>query len=64
MNYPLRHISIRVLWHDTGWDGRVRRGIQYQGSPASEVAIENGGAKIDLYRTRFLGHKFGLRGLA
>ena len=20
---PLRHISIRVPWHDTGWDGRV-----------------------------------------
>jgi hypothetical protein len=23
MQYPLRHISIRVPWHDTGWDGRV-----------------------------------------
>ncbi|MDE0291787.1 MAG: AAA family ATPase [Candidatus Dadabacteria bacterium] len=23
MNYPLRHISIRVPWHDTGWDGSV-----------------------------------------
>ena len=23
MDYPLRHISIRVPWHDTGWDGRV-----------------------------------------
>ncbi|MGH7848108.1 MAG: AAA family ATPase [Candidatus Binatia bacterium] len=23
MNYPVRHISIRVPWHDTGWDGRV-----------------------------------------
>lgn len=23
MNYPLRHISIRVPWHDTGWDGHV-----------------------------------------
>ena len=21
--YPLRHLSIRVPWHDTGWDGRV-----------------------------------------
>jgi len=21
--YPLRHISIRVPWHDSGWDGRV-----------------------------------------
>ena len=23
MTYPLRHISIRVPWHDTSWDGRV-----------------------------------------
>ena len=23
MDYPLKHISIRVPWHDTGWDGRV-----------------------------------------
>ena len=23
MSHPLRHISIRVPWHDTGWDGRV-----------------------------------------
>ncbi len=23
MTLPLRHISIRVPWHDTGWDGRV-----------------------------------------
>jgi hypothetical protein len=23
MDYPMRHISIRVPWHDTGWDGRV-----------------------------------------
>ena len=23
MAYPLRHISLRVPWHDTSWDGRV-----------------------------------------
>jgi len=23
MSYPLKHISIRVPWHDTGWDGCV-----------------------------------------
>jgi hypothetical protein len=23
MNYPMRHISIRVPWHDTGWNGQV-----------------------------------------
>ena len=21
--YPFRHLSIRVPWHDLGWDGRV-----------------------------------------
>jgi hypothetical protein len=25
MELPLRHLSIRVPWHDTGWDGRVCR---------------------------------------
>ena len=23
VGYPLRHVSIRVPWHDTAWDGRV-----------------------------------------
>lgn len=23
MDYPLKHISIRVPWHDTGWEGKV-----------------------------------------
>jgi ATP-dependent exoDNAse (exonuclease V) alpha subunit len=23
LTYPLHHVSIRVPWHDTGWDGRV-----------------------------------------
>ncbi len=23
MKYPKKHISIRVPWHDSGWDGRV-----------------------------------------
>lgn len=23
MTYPLRHISLRVPWNDTAWDGRV-----------------------------------------
>ena len=23
MSYPLKHISIRIPWHDTGWDGSV-----------------------------------------
>ena len=23
--FPLRHISVRVPWHDTGWDGHFCR---------------------------------------
>ena len=32
MNYPLRHISIRVPWHDTGWDGSVCAAPQLNGA--------------------------------
>lgn len=32
MNYPLRHISIRVPWHDTGWEGRVCAAPRLNGS--------------------------------
>ena len=32
MNYALRHISIRVPWHDTGWDGRVCAAPQLNGA--------------------------------
>ena len=32
MSYPLRHISIRVPWHDTGWDGRVCDNPRLNGS--------------------------------
>lgn len=32
MKYPLRHISIRVPWHDTGWDGRVCTAPRLNGS--------------------------------
>jgi hypothetical protein len=32
MDYPLRHISIRVPWHDTGWDGRVCAAPRLNGS--------------------------------
>src|SRR5713101_6716385 len=32
MTYPLRHISIRVPWHDTGWDGRVCASPRLNGS--------------------------------
>jgi hypothetical protein len=32
MNYPLRHVSIRVPWHDTGWDGHVCAAPRFNGS--------------------------------
>lgn len=32
MDYPLRHVSIRVPWHDTGWDGRVCAAPRLNGS--------------------------------
>ena len=32
MSYPLKHISIRVPWHDTGWDGRVCANPHLNGS--------------------------------
>lgn len=32
MDYPLRHISIRVPWHDMGWDGRVCGAPRLNGS--------------------------------
>ena len=30
--HPLRHISIRVPWHDTAWDGRVCANPHLNGS--------------------------------
>ena len=32
MNYPLKHISMRVPWHDTSWDGRVCAEPQLNGA--------------------------------
>ncbi|PKN28137.1 MAG: hypothetical protein CVU65_00215 [Deltaproteobacteria bacterium HGW-Deltaproteobacteria-22] len=39
MNYPLKHISIRVPWHDTGWDGRVcADALDYDGDSSVDCA--------------------------
>ena len=32
MMYPKKHVSIRVPWHDTGWDGRVCANPRLNGS--------------------------------
>ena len=29
---PLRHLSVRVPWHDTGWDGRVCKSPRHNGA--------------------------------
>lgn len=29
---PVRHLSIRIPWHDTGWDGRVCKTPQHNGA--------------------------------
>jgi DNA-binding FrmR family transcriptional regulator len=31
-NYPLRHISIRVPWHDNGWNGTVCKSPKFNGA--------------------------------
>lgn len=31
-NYPLRHISIRVPWHDSGWNGTVCKAPKLNGA--------------------------------
>ena len=32
MDYPLKHISIRVPWHDSGWDGSICSAPKLNGS--------------------------------
>ena len=32
IKYPLRHISIRVLWHDNGWNGTVCKAPKFNGA--------------------------------
>lgn len=32
MSFPMRHVSIRVPWHDTAWDGRVCANPRLNGS--------------------------------
>lgn len=30
--YPMRHLSLRVPWHDAGWDGTVCRAPKQNGA--------------------------------
>lgn len=40
-NYPLRHVSIRVPWHDSGWSGVVCQAPQLNGACAKLKRIAN-----------------------
>ena len=42
MDYPLRHISIRVPWHDAGWKGAVCDEPQLNGACARLARISGG----------------------
>lgn len=42
MDYPLRHISIRVPWHDAGWTGCVCQAPQLNGACAKLKRIAGG----------------------
>lgn len=37
--FPLRHLSVRVPWHDTGWNGRVCASPQFNGACTKLKAI-------------------------
>jgi hypothetical protein len=46
MKYPLKHVSIRVPWHDSGWAGTVCKAPQLNGACAKLKRIA--GSKNDL----------------
>ncbi|MGB5147003.1 MAG: AAA family ATPase [Porticoccaceae bacterium] len=46
MNYPLKHVSVRVPWHDSGWAGTVCKAPQLNGACAKLKRIA--GSKNDV----------------
>lgn len=50
-NYPLRHLSVRVPWHDSGWAGTVCAAPQLNGACAKLKRIA--GAKRDEQEIEF-----------
>lgn len=56
MDYPLRHISIRVPWHDSSWDGTVCRAPQLNGSCVNLKRIAAG--KNDSHECTIAGCSF------
>jgi len=37
--YPLRHVSIRVPWHDSGWAGAVCKAPHLNGEGAAAMEL-------------------------
>src|SRR5229473_1500938 len=52
---PLRHLSVRVPWHDSGWDGTV---CKYPRKNASCLALNRIGAtKDDTLDEKYAGER-------
>jgi hypothetical protein len=56
MNYPLRHVSIRVPWHDSGWNGTVCEAPHLNGACAKLKRIA--GKKDDELERPIAGRSF------
>jgi hypothetical protein len=56
LEFPLRHVSIRVPWHDAGWSGIVCRAPQLNGACAKLKRIAGG--KSDEREVDIAGRSF------
>ncbi|WP_169979845.1 AAA family ATPase [Tautonia rosea] len=56
MNYPLRHLSIRVPWHDSGWTGKICDAPRLNGACAKLKRIAAG--KDDGFEEGIAGRSF------
>lgn len=54
-NLPLRHVSIRVPWHDSGWAGVVCSAPHLNGACAKLKGIAN--SKDDAQEIKFAGKR-------
>jgi len=54
-NFPLRHVSIRVPWHDSGWAGVVCRAPHLNGACSKLKGIA--GSKVDTQEIKFAGKR-------
>jgi hypothetical protein len=52
-DYPLRHLSIRVPWHDTGWTGKVCEAPDLNGACAKLKRISYSKSDRPDYRARW-----------